>query len=821
MMITRMRNLLTAVVCLFGVMTAQAQFTGTVNQVPRDDWAPEPATFQAAEVGQALGTDAAGLLAALNSWMAEGSTDPNMFFYAPPSAPDTWSDGYTTGGEKGFWLDTEAEIISYPNGAYYCNPVWDEEASTFSINIGMMPNMLKYGIYNKELKFSLQYNGQVATFTIDFTVTGGEKAIPEPATIVEKELNVVGETAIDVQQYPRTDYSADAIYVAKFSEILAKIGAADTASIKSNIAELLWCTEFDTETIDKKAELTQNSTAGAPGWWTTDIREGGEGGKATGECAATGYGQGNKFFVEGFSYDTVSDSLYCRLGQYPGVLKSEEKYFVNIYAIYGDKAYRLRYNLEVLLKEAGNGLEGMTKVGETTVVVEQEPTSDYSTKAVKPDLDAIAAALGWEVSEMTVKALDGDNSFAASTANNGGWWFDSEGRVTAWGANSVMFVEPTNAPDSQNRLSMESWNVGQYPNALSVGDERTAYLYFTNGGEGDKYYTYAVTLKVVEPKQVSDEFTNVRTISFGVQAIPSASAYPIEEKWTIDPVVLESILGTSDVKLYGLATDANAEATGSIYSDKYSCDPKPGFWLDAEGRVSTWSSSTPVGICYAADGTFQFFQYPGVNNVGDVFKTQLFLVNVESGEMITFNISVSFVESIVKAEIVGEEELILPVSTEEMTVPIDMNKPAEALGVTVADLMDDQNSYLHGMTDANIYGQGCNTFDGLGFDLNGYYDIEGSILIVFEEDGDDILLNISSLNAVPDNFIATGKFCFQIDNKQYVYNVRFVSPATFTGISEIGSGKSANSKYFDLQGRQVFQPKRGLYIMNGKKVIVK
>ena len=189
--------------------------------------------------------------------------------------------------------------------------------------------------------------------------------------------------------------------------------------------------------------------------------------------------------------------------------------------------------------------------------------------------------------------------------------------------------------------------------------------------------------------------------------------------------------------------------------------------------------------------------------------------------MITFNISVSFVESIVKAEIVGEEELILPVSTEEMTVPIDMNKPAEALGVTVADLMDDQNSYLHGMTDANIYGQGCNTFDGLGFDLNGYYDIEGTILIVFEEDGDDILLNISSLNAVPDNFIATGKFCFQIDNKQYVYNVRFVSPATFTGISEIGSGTSANSKYFDLQGRQVFQPKRGLYIMNGKKVIVK
>jgi len=121
---TLLRNLLTAVVCLFTGLTAQAQFTGTVNQVPRSDWAPVPATFNAAEVATALGTDAATLLAALDSWIAEGSTDANMFFYAPPSAPDTWSDGYTTGGEKGFWLNEDAEITAYGNNsAFYCNPV--------------------------------------------------------------------------------------------------------------------------------------------------------------------------------------------------------------------------------------------------------------------------------------------------------------------------------------------------------------------------------------------------------------------------------------------------------------------------------------------------------------------------------------------------------------------------------------------------------------------------------------------------------------------------------------------------------------------------
>ena len=43
------------------------------------------------------------------------------------------------------------------------------------------------------------------------------------------------------------------------------------------------------------------------------------------------------------------------------------------------------------------------------------------------------------------------------------------------------------------------------------------------------------------------------------------------------------------------------------------------------------------------------------------------------------------------------------------------------------------------------------------------------------------------------------------------------------GISEIAKSQEpkANGQYFDLQGRKVANPTRGLYIVNGKKVIVK
>ena len=817
---TLLRNLLTAVVCLFTGLTAQAQFTGTVNQVPRSDWAPVPATFNAAEVATALGTDAATLLAALDSWIAEGSTDANMFFYAPPSAPDTWSDGYTTGGEKGFWLNEDAEITAYGNNsAFYCNPVWDNEASTFSINIGMMPDMLKYGIYNKELKFSLQYNGNIATFTIDFTVTGIEKVeLPEIPSLKETDLTIVGEKSITVEQYPRTSYDADNVYL-KLEDVVEKLGITDANILTDYLAELLYTTQFDTETVGKLDTLTNNSTAGAPGWWYTDIRVNGQ---ATGECSAATYSQGDYFFAEGFAYNAESDTLSCRVGQYPGKCEGGEQLFANLYIIWGEKAYRIRINFNVLVKEQGNGLDDYTKVGETIVKVEMEPMADYTSKVVKPDLDAIAAALGCEVSEIRMKALDSTNSFAGPTANNGGFWFDHEGFVCSWGSSAAMYVEPVNAPDSQTNLpDLTSFSVGQYPNALAVDDERDAFLYFFNGPEGDKYYTFDVHLTVVKPKEVNDEFTNVRTFSFGVQAIPSSSSYSMDETWTIDLAVLENILGTSDVKLYGLATDANAETTGSIYSDKYSCTPYPGFWLDADGRVSVWQSSSPVGICYASDGTFTFFQYPGTNNVGDVFKTQLFLVNVESGDMITFNINVSFVSEIINAEVVGEEDIMLPVSTDDIVIPIDLTKAAEALGVTVDDLVNDDNNYLCGLLDSGLYSEGQPCYNGLGFGMDGYYSLEGNTFFTIEATEDGCELLVYSNEAVADNYVATGKFCFQIDNKRYIFNMRLVSPAIYSGIENVSTqGKNAG-KVFDLSGRQVLQPARGLYIQNGKKVVVK
>jgi hypothetical protein len=73
-------------------------------------------------------------------------------------------------------------------------------------------------------------------------------------------------------------------------------------------------------------------------------------------------------------------------------------------------------------------------------------------------------------------------------------------------------------------------------------------------------------------------------------------------------------------------------------------------------------------------------------------------------------------------------------------------------------------------------------------------------------------------------------------NKRYIYRVRAIGEEntysqwseekTFefggTGVmSVISTQKDSSSRFFDLQGREVKTPTRGLYIKNGKKVVVK
>ena len=411
--------------------------------------------------------------------------------------------------------------------------------------------------------------------------------------------------------------------------------------------------------------------------------------------------------------------------------------------------------------------------------------------------------------------LDDKDNFGGSTANNGGWWLNSAGTVTSWGTGAAFFIEPPTAND---------WsvvNVGQYPNTLNVGDEVSATLNFVNG---QNYYPFTITLKIVEAQQSEQNFESVATRSFALQSLLDNSYTPMDLV-SIATEDIEAAIGTATPVFYGLAPDSLATQTGEVYSKKWSCDPKPGFWLAKDGRVSKWGGESPVGICWVDNSTLRFFQYPNANSIGDTFTTQLFLVNEETGKMITLNINLSFVESLVEKEVVGSENIILPISTLDQKVVINLSKAAEALEVTVDDLLNPDNSYLRGMKSDGTYGESWNCENGLSFGLDGGYDSYGSIYFTIEKDGDDVVVKIASNNAVEEEWNVSGQFCFEIGAKQFVYYFKFVSEAWYaTGISDaqrLTNSEERIKEIYDLSGRKVEKATRGFYIQDGKKFIVK
>ena len=809
---TYLKSLILAVVGLFAGLQAQAQFSGTYEEYTAKEWGDKGVDFKFTEVATALGTDTTTLIAAFNSWMAEGSTDANMFFL---KVGEELSDNYTQGSKGGFWVNAEGAPQAWGDDnsglRWYNTFGWNVEYDVFFINIGQFPGQCAGGDVYKP-QFVLKYGEKQATF--DVTINILERPafdIPEPTTLIEKQLNVVGEKETIVEQYPRGGYDSDAVRIS-ITDALAALGIDNKDMVTESLDKLLFATEYNTGDVEagggmKKDSLTNKTTAGGIGWWVRPVQN--ENGEETGECAAAGWGDTDRFFIESFAYSADGDTLSCNLGQYPGTCKDNEQYFTNIYVIYGDKAYRLKYTLKVLEKEQGSGLDAYTKLGEGSAVTEQSPTDDYSTTQVKIDVEAIAATLGCEVSALGVYVLDDKDNFGGSTANNGGWWLNSAGTVTSWGATAAFFIEPAAAND---------WsvvNVGQYPNTLNIGDEVSATLNFVNG---TNYYPFTITLKIVEPKQVEYNFESVETRTFNLQALLN-NDYTPNDLITITAESLEAAIATATPTLYGLAPDSVAAITG-VYSNKYSCDPKPGFWLAKDGRVSKWGADSPVGICWVDNSILRFFQYPNANAIGDVFTTQLFLVNEETGKMITLNINLAFVETLEEKEVVGTENMNIPVTTEERTIEIDLEKVATALGVTTDDILSPNNYYLRGLTTTGVYGEPANCENGLTFGLDGGYDEYGGIFFVIKKDGNKYLLESCSNDPVADDFNVAIQFCFEVESKQYVYYAKLVSEAVFDGIETITAEKN-QGKTYDLSGRLVMQPTRGLYIRDGKKFVVK
>lgn len=810
MITTYLRKMFAVVVCLMTGLTAQAQFQGSVTQYPTKDYSNSPVNFKLTEVAQALETDTATLAKTYNEWQdAETWEGENLFWLI--GANDVATDEPTADG-KGFWMTADGERIVHGEGAvWFAFALVDAVNDVFSINCGQMPNVMKADD-SGHAKFQLRFNGKSVNFDVTLNVVAKPIVdIPEPELAWAK-LDIVQEITKDVEQKPSTGWASDKVEV-NLAEALLKLGVAPKL-VQDELGQLLYAkiayiTEDAAMGAQMSDSLTNESSANGVGFWLRNVSD--AEGTPTFECGRFAYDGDDSFYAEAFAFDAETGILSCNIGQMPNKLKGGNTYFADLYIVYGTKAIKIRYNLNIEEVKTGT-LEDYTLAGESTIRVEMEPMESYDTKNFSIDIEGICTALGCNVGDVDdFFMLDSEVDFAGKNQDGVGYWVSIEGSVINWGDNAMFYVTPK--ADDFSKLG-----IGQYPGHMNVGDSVRADVYFL---ANEKYYKLSIDLVIVEPKNADVVFQSVAQRSMEVQQVPGA--YTWTSGTEIPAAWVEEQIGTSDWVLYALAPlneDGSEKEGNAKYSKSYSIAESPGFWMDGEGHNVGWNSNARVGVSVSIhDGAFSLMQYESSINLGDVFKFPLFLVNEENGKMVTFNFIYSIVESVEEIEVVGTENITLPLTVEGKSVNIDIKKAAEALGTTVDQLAEAK--VLRGMAAEGTYGVSSDFFDGLTFDLRGNCVTDEGALYFEIEPNDDGTAKLTTycIEAVADDFTAMGQFCIQVGSKQYVYSVKFVSDAIFTGIDTVAVSSKKADKIYDLQGREVKTAKRGFFIQNGRKFV--
>lgn len=834
-----MRKAITSIMTLVAMLfatSAMAQFKGSVTQYPTTDYSMDAISFSLNEVATALGTDTATLISAY----AEFAELPQEDFYVAPGtstfyvtlSTDEESTRYTQGGNGNYWLTSEGKATVWGSteedlvAAWYYELDMDPEEELLYFWAGQMPDACKAEDVCHAL-VTFHYGEATATFDLTLNIEAKPTIDVEPCTTFSK-LQIVGRASTSLSQYPRANWAYDPISfdVAGIAEALGM----STDNLSMFFEDMLYAKTYDADYDIITDSLTHSFTATPnPGFWyikTYDENTGDEGD----EVVQGPYGGEDVFWVSSIAFDAEAGTITAEVGQYPNGLAVNQSRYGCFYVIYGDKAYELKVELTII-PEPAKPYKEMEKVGEENYEFELDHDfNDYGISYLEFNLDSIAELLGCDPADIKLQFLkDEENFSSSSTANNGGCWLNEDGFVCSWSTTARTYFEPTTSGDFSELL------FGSYqPGWGSVLEDSVIYKGSAFLVGNNKYYQVNGSFwrkgENVDPQSYTVETcATVATQVYTYQIVPNGNDYQddhmINEPLDLNIDFIKAQLGGTET-LYGEVFDSVGNVT---YSKAYSCDPKPGFWMIAsadnvehKSMVGTWGTNT-YGMSYA-NGIMQFFQFPGQRAVGDYYTDNFYLVNLQNGKKIKYVVTVNFVEEYTEmSEVVGSETLTLGARDGEsefgIYTEVDLAPMYEALGCSAEEFAE-AGKWLAMNKDGQFAEDNYDEQEGFFFAADGKTIDDGTEVVHcgFAPDEEKfyswIIDDQNLVNAYNMTIYA------EYNSQWYAYYITVGTPEV-VGINAVKNNVSKSGKVFDLTGREVKNPSKGIYIQNGKKVLFK
>ena len=309
------------------------------------------------------------------------------------------------------------------------------------------------------------------------------------------------------------------------------------------------------------------------------------------------------------------------------------------------------------------------------------------------------------------------------------------------------------------------------------------------------------------------EITHERTVGQGYTATTA----------TIDEATLEKVkeyLGVEELTTSMLRIE---NPDGELISDYAAYDG----WFNAEGAAETWGDNTKVCVKFfeaIPNGTFSICDMNGADEVDAVYTVKWQLVNEDKAAQFTINVKFialpDYKPEIVKVIEIDHAEKANTAYCEEEPAPrFNVFEVLDALGITD---MADAKAYIVNVTTGNFVE---NTTDGWR-DANGDACQWGAATNGFCLKLDDPASGEFNYTGAHDANFNDGDTYVALwgivaNEKAVLLRVNVTFASDPTGISNVNAIDLSNAQIFNLNGQKVNKAQKGIYIVNGKKVLVK
>ena len=248
-------------------------------------------------------------------------------------------------------------------------------------------------------------------------------------------------------------------------------------------------------------------------------------------------------------------------------------------------------------------------------------------------------------------------------------------------------------------------------------------------------------------------------------------------------------------------------------------------WFDGNGVATTWGETTKVCVKFfqaIPNGAFEICDMNGADVVGQTYTVRWQLVSGEKAVRYTINVTFVAAEQ-------PEPEVIqtfnVPVTMkpatayEGITATFDAAAVAEALGL---ESLANAKAYIVNVTDGSFVMNGTDGWRDANGDAATWGSGAGMVCVKINDPASgaiDYLGAIDETYAEGATYTAKWGFVNEATNKAVVLNIN-ITFTTATGIDAINAAVSAG-KVYNLSGQQVQKAQKGIYIIGGKKMVVK